>query len=73
MTETDAPQSAAQDGIWSRLRILPVFIFVIPPMLVSKLLGEGHWALFFASFIPGALSVALWSPSRLRKNSTFER
>src|SRR6476660_5813733 len=49
MTETDAPQSTAPDGIWSRFRILPVFTFVVP-LLVSKLLGDGHWVLFFGSF-----------------------
>jgi hypothetical protein len=59
LREIDPLQSTAPDGT---PRILRSIIFVIPPLLVSKLFRDGHWALFFTSFIPGALFVALWPP-----------
>ena len=59
MKETDPLQSTAPDGTSQILRNI---IFVIPPLVVSKMFKDGHWGLFFASFIPGALLVALWPP-----------
>lgn len=61
MKETDASRSTAPSGpLYAKL------LFPIPPLLVSKLWGNGHWVLFFASFIPGALLIALWPPRTYR-------
>lgn len=61
MKVTDAMRiGAARSGGW-----FPLF-FIIPPLLVAKILGKGHWGLFFASFIPGSLLIALWPPRKQR-------
>jgi hypothetical protein len=61
MNETDASRSTAPNGTW-----FPKLLSIIPPLLVAKLLRDGHWALFFASFVPGALLTALWPPRTYR-------
>ena len=63
MKEPNALQSNAQDGISSTFKIL---LFVIPPTLVGKFLPHGHWVLFGASFIGGALLQTLSPPRTYR-------
>ena len=63
MKETDAIQSTAPDGISSTFKIV---LFVIPPTLAEKLFPHGHWVLFGASLIGGALLQALWPPRTYR-------
>lgn len=70
MTETDAPPSTASDRIRSTLDILRFVVFFLPAFLVSKLFPHGRWALFFASFIPGALLVAGLPPRTSRSVSS---
>ena len=59
MKETDAQQSTALDWISLTFKI---FYFLIPPTLVETFFPHGHYVLYGASFIGGALLQALWPP-----------
>jgi hypothetical protein len=50
--ETNALRWTALGAISSTFKM---FLFVIPRTLVGKFLPHGHWVLFGASFIGGAL------------------
>jgi len=61
--ETDAQQSTALDWISLTFKI---FYFLIPPTLVETFFPHGHYVLYGASFIGGALLQALWPPRTYR-------
>ncbi len=69
MSEIDAPPLAAPARIRPMLDVLRFIVFFFPPFLVSKLFPHGRWAWFFASFIAGALLVAILPPRTSRSVS----
>ena len=63
MKETDALQPVTPDGVSSALKVL---LFATAPTLIGKLFPHGHWVLFGASFIIGALLQTLIPPRAYR-------